>query len=68
MRYLFFLLLINSCSIDQEINRADLILSSDKVILMTGDHKAQPLSIAIKNGKIIWIGSHKNAKKFKANI
>ena len=65
MRYLFFLLLINSCSIDQEINRADLILSSDKVILMTGDHKAQPLSIAIKNGKIIWIGSHKNAKKIQ---
>ena len=65
MRYLFFLLLISSCSLEQEINRADLILSSDKVILMTGDHKAQPLSIAIKNGKIIWIGSHKNAKKIQ---
>jgi len=65
MRYLFFLLLINSCSIEQEINRADLILSSDKVILMTGDQKAQPLSIAIKNEKIIWVGSHKNAKKIQ---
>ena len=65
MRYLFFLLLINSCSIDQEINRADLILSSDKVILMTGDQKAQPLSIAIKNKKIIWVGSHKNAKNIQ---
>src|SRR6056300_127212 len=65
MRYLFFLLLINSCSIEQETNRADLILSSDKVILMTGDQKAQPLSIAIKNEKIIWVGSHKNAKKIQ---
>ena len=65
MRYLFFLLLISSCSLEQEINRADLILSSDKVILMIGDQKAQPLSIAIKNGKIIWIGSHKNAKKIQ---
>ena len=65
MRYLFFLLLISSCSLEQEINRADLILSSDKVILMTGDHKAQPLSIAIKNKKIIWVGSHKNAKNIQ---
>ena len=65
MRYLFFLLLISSCSLEQEINRADLILSSDKVILMIGNQKAQPLSIAIKNGKIIWIGSHKNAKKIQ---
>ena len=62
MRYLFFLLLISSCSLEQEINRADLILSSDKVILMIGDQKAQPLSIAIKNKKIIWVGSQKNAK------
>ena len=65
MRYLFFLLLISSCSLEQEINRADLILSSDKVILMTGDQKAQPLSIAIKNEKIIWVGSHKNAKRIQ---
>ena len=65
MRYLFFLLLISSCSQEQEINRADLILSSDKVILMTGDQKAQPLSIAIKNEKIIWVGSHKNAKRIQ---
>ena len=65
MRYLFFLLLISSCSLEQEINRADLILSSDKVILMTGDQKAQPLSIAIKNKKIIWVVSHKNAKNIQ---
>ena len=65
MRYLFFLLLISSCSLEQEINRADLILSSDKVILMIGDQKAQPLSIAIKNKKIIWVGSHKNAKNIQ---
>ena len=65
MRYLFFFLLISSCSLEQEINRADLILSSDKVILMIGDQKAQPLSIAIKNKKIIWVGSHKNAKNIQ---
>ena len=65
MRHLFLLLLISSCSPEQEINRADLIISSDKVILMTGDQKAQPLSIAIKNEKIIWVGSHKNAKNIQ---
>lgn len=65
MRYLFFLLLISSCALEQEINRADLILSSDKVILMIGDQKAQPLSIAIKNEKIIWVGPHKNAKNIQ---
>ena len=65
MRHLFLLLLISSCSTEQEINRADLIISSDKVILMTGDQKAQPLSIAIKNEKIIWVGSHKNAKNIQ---
>jgi predicted amidohydrolase YtcJ len=65
MRYLFFFLLISSCSLEQEINRADLILSSDKVILMIGNQKAQPLSIAIKNEKIIWVGSQKNAKNIQ---
>ena len=65
MRHLFLLLLISSCSTEQEINRADLIISSDKVILMIGDQKAQPLSIAIKNEKIIWVGSHKNAKNIQ---
>ena len=62
MRYLFYLLLISSCSYDQDINEADLILSSNKVILMTGNKESQPLSIAVKNKKIIWIGSHKDAK------
>ena len=62
MRYLFYLLLIISCSSDQKINEADLILTSNKVILMTGNEQAQPLSIAVKNKEIIWIGSHKNAK------
>ncbi len=62
MRYLFCLLLISSCSSDQKIKEADLILTSNKVILMTGNEQAQPLSIAVKNKEIIWIGSHKNAK------
>ena len=65
MRYLFCLLLISSCSSDQKINEADLILTSNKVILMTGNKQAQPLSIAVKNKEITWIGSHKNAKRIQ---
>ena len=65
MRYLFFFLLISSCSYDQEINEADLIISSNKVISMTGNKTAEALSIAIKNKKIIWIGSHRDAKKIE---
>jgi len=65
MRYLLCLLLISSCSSDQKINEADLILTSNKVILMTGNKQAQPLSIAVKNKEIIWIGSHKNAKRIQ---
>ena len=49
MRYLILLALFSSCSIDQAINDADLIVSSNKVILMTDKRKAQPLSIAIKD-------------------
>ena len=62
MRYLFFFLLISSCSYDKNIKEADLIISSNNVILMTGHKKAQPLSVAIKNERIIWIGLHKDAK------
>ena len=29
---------------------------------MTGSREAQPLSIAVKDEKIIWIGSHNDAK------
>ena len=47
------------------ISEADLILSSDNVILMTGDKKAQPLSIAITNKKIVWVGLHKDAKNIQ---
>ena len=65
MRYLLCLLLISSCSSDQKINEADLILTSNKVILMTGNKQAQPLSIAVKNKEITWIGSHKNAKRIQ---
>ena len=49
----------------QAIEEADLIISSNKVILMTGVEQAQPLSIAIKNKKIAWIGSHQDAKNFQ---
>ncbi|MDC0080077.1 amidohydrolase [Pseudomonadota bacterium] len=62
MRYLLFFLLIGSCSYDQNINKADIIVSSNNVILMTGSDEAQPLSIAVKDEKIIWIGSHNDAK------
>ena len=62
MRYLLFFLLIGSCSYDQNISKADIIVSSNNVILMTGSREAQPLSIAVKDEKIIWIGSHNDAK------
>ena len=35
---------------------------------MTGVEQAQPLSIAIKNKKISWIGSHKMQKIFRVSI
>ena len=62
MRYLFFFLLISSCSYDQNVKEADLIISSNKVILMTGNEQAERLSVAVKNKKIIWIGPQKKAK------
>ncbi len=65
MRYLFLFLLISSCSYDQNVKEADLIISSNKVILMTGNEQAEPLSIAVKNNKIIWIGSHKRARNIQ---
>jgi len=65
MRNLFLFLLISSCSYEQEVKEADLILTSNKVILITGNKQAQPLSIAVKNKEIIWIGSHKKAKRIQ---
>ena len=65
MRNFLILLLLSSSSMLHSIEKADLIISSNKVILMTGHQKAQPLSIAIQNKKIAWIGSHTEAKKIK---
>ena len=65
MRNLFLFLLISSCSFEKEIKEADLVITSNKVILMTGNKQAQPLSIAIKNKEIIWVGSHKKAKRIQ---
>ena len=65
MRNLFIFLLISSCSFEQEIKEADLVITSNKVILMTGNKQARPLSIAIKNKEIIWIGSHMKAKRIQ---
>ena len=65
MRNLFILALLCCHFMLQAIEEADLIISSNKVILMTGLEQAQPLSIAIKNKKIAWIGSHQDAKNFQ---
>ena len=65
MRNFLILLLLISSSILHSIEKADLIISSNKVILMTGHQKAQPLSIAVQNKKIVWIGSHTEAKKIQ---
>ena len=57
------LLVFVSCS--NAPNEADLILSSSNVILMNADKDAAPLSIAIADKKIIWIGSIKEGKKIE---
>ncbi|MDA8526157.1 amidohydrolase family protein [Gammaproteobacteria bacterium] len=65
MRTLFTSALLCSHLFLVAIEEADLIISSNKVILMTGVEQAQPLSIAIKNKKIAWIGSHEDAKNIQ---
>jgi len=57
------LLVFVSCS-DAPIE-ADLILSSSNVILMNKDKDAEPLSIAIADKEIVWIGSIKEGKKIQ---
>ena len=65
MRIFFILALLCSHLFLTAIEEADLVISSNKIILMTGIEEAQPLSVAIKNKKIIWIGSHKDAKNIQ---
>ena len=65
MRNLFILMMLCSHSFLQAIGGADLIISSNKVILMNGKEEPQPLSIAIKNKKIAWVGSHEDAKNIQ---
>ena len=60
-----FLGLIAFSSFSNALNKADLILSSNNVILMTGAKDAAPLSIAITDKKIVWIGGIEEAKKIK---
>ena len=57
------LLVFASCS--DAPNEADLILSSSNVILMNEDKDAEPLSIAIADKEIVWIGSIKEGKKIQ---
>jgi hypothetical protein len=59
------LLVFMSCS--DAPNEADLILSSGNVILMNADKDAEPLSIAIADKKIVWIGSIEEGKKIKGS-
>ena len=47
------------------VNEAELILSSNHVLLMTGEKKSQALSVAITNQRIVWIGDHETAKTIK---
>jgi hypothetical protein len=59
----FGLFIFVSCS--DAPNEADLILSSSNIILMNEDKDAEPLSIAIADKEIIWIGSIKEGKKIQ---
>ena len=45
------------------INHADLILTSKHVIQMTGERQAKPLSIAVSDRMIVWIGGIEEGKK-----
>ena len=63
---IFGLLLFSSTT--YAVNEAELILSSNHVLLMTGERQSQPLSVAITDQRIVWIGDHQTAKPLKANI
>ena len=47
------------------ITQADLVLTSNNVLTMAGGQKTGPLGIAIKDKRIIWTGSIKEAKKIQ---
>ena len=63
--FAIFLGLLVFVSFSDAPNEADLILSSSNVILMNADKDAEPLSIAITDKEIVWIGSIKEGKKIK---
>jgi predicted amidohydrolase YtcJ len=60
---IFGLLLFSSTT--YAVNEAELILSSNHVLLMTGERQSQPLSVAITDQRIVWIGDHQTAKTIK---
>ena len=60
---IFGLLLFSSAT--YAINEAELILSSNHVLLMTGERQSQALSVAITDQRIVWIGDHQTAKTIK---
>jgi predicted amidohydrolase YtcJ len=63
--FAIFLGLLVFVSFSDAPNEADLILSSSNVILMNADKDAEPLSIAIADKEIVWIGSIKEGKKIQ---
>ena len=61
---IFLGLLLFSNALYAEIE-AELILTSNHVLLMNGSRESKPLSIAISNERIAWIGSHEDAGNIK---
>ncbi len=44
---------------------ADLILTSNNVVTMLGERVSKPLSIAIKDDRIVWVGDHESGEKIR---
>ena len=57
-RLIYTSLLLGSVSAVNAAQPADQILISDHVVTMARNQPAQPLAVAIRDGKISWIGSH----------
>ena len=53
---LLSLLTTSALSSTWAVSVADVILTSEKVITMTGNRQAQPLAVAIKGEHILWLG------------
>ncbi|MAJ87666.1 MAG: hypothetical protein CMK28_06480 [Porticoccaceae bacterium] len=67
-QFFTYLIVMMSPSGAGAIEKADIILSSNRVITMVGEKTSRPLSIAVNGERIAWIGIHEAGKKSEASI